>query len=450
MNKSKLLSLPLLLSMAFHAAAQVVPLVEISEPALHALQQSSMSQLKIVAQNITNHSFDYPFYCSRKLDIDEKQQRRSDQHSIRFEHFDGTMVLAVSGNYYGAYSAEKFSEGLRARQTFLSVVLPIARASVPVLQNNPQVQGYAIEVSHHVIGRTMGMPVERAENMMVYLPRKAAIQLVAAKSLQAEQAALLDARVFLNANPLSIWLTDDGQPPPNEGVRPQPVALALVPTVSARSGEAVANALPPAPNPAIDPAPRPPAAIPTPAPTPVPTPAAPATPAPLPGHDVSPLALAALQSSIQGISNHMVKELEPQAHFIVYAPPAFIAFRHQAYLEFSVSTALPESASASRYKLAALAFDEHISPLVRRVLSYFTGDQSFDGISFSTTVHTAAKPGLAVTKPLSVEFFFPLRALHCYESYDCTGQQLLDAGVVLVNGERVGLDLQLAEGGGRP
>ncbi len=40
--------------------------------------------------------------------------------------------------------------------------------------------------------------------------------------------------------------------------------------------------------------------------------------------------------------------------------------------------------------------------------------------------------------------------MHCYEAYDCTGQQLLDAGAVLIDGKRVGLDLQLAEGGGRP
>jgi hypothetical protein len=46
-----------------------------------------------------------------------------------------------------------------------------------------------------------------------------------------------------------------------------------------------------------------------------------------------------------------------------------------------------------------------------------------------------------------VEFFFPLSSLRCYEKYDCTGQQLLDAGTVLINGERVALDLQIAEGG---
>jgi len=47
----------------------------------------------------------------------------------------------------------------------------------------------------------------------------------------------------------------------------------------------------------------------------------------------------------------------------------------------------------------------------------------------------------------AVEFFFPVAFLRCYEKYDCTGQQLLDAGTVLINGERVALDLQIAEGG---
>jgi hypothetical protein len=86
------------------------------------------------------------------------------------------------------------------------------------------------------------------------------------------------------------------------------------------------------------------------------------------------------------------------------------------------------------------------------VLGYFKPDPKdapkFDGIGFSSTVHLAGK-----NQPSSgseaVEFFFPLDALRCYESYDCTGQQLIDAGTVLINGERVSLDLQIAEGSAR-
>ena len=166
--------------------------------------------------------------------------------------------------------------------------------------------------------------------------------------------------------------------------------------------------------------------------------------------DISPEALAAISSSIRSVNDQIVNELEPQAHLVAYAPPAVIAFRKQAYLELSVNTAIAEPPGTSRYKLAALAFDDHISPLIRRVLAHFPGDQSFDGISFSATVHRTLKTSAAQSAPLSVEFFFPLKDLRRYESYDCTSQQLLDAGTVLINGERVTLDLQLAEGLGRP
>jgi hypothetical protein len=150
---------------------------------------------------------------------------------------------------------------------------------------------------------------------------------------------------------------------------------------------------------------------------------------------------------LKPILDGMVKELDPQAHFVSYASPNFIAFRSGVYLELSVNSTLAESANASRYRLAALAFDDHIAHLIRPTLGYFKDDSQFDGLGFSSTLHLAAKPG-PNTNSEAVEFFFPFTALRCYERYDCTGQQLLDAGTVLINGERVSLDLQMAEGGG--
>jgi len=415
--------------------AQVVASGEITDPALRALQQQSFTDLKAVGQNITGYPFNFPFYLSRKLDIDEKVQKRTDQHSIRFEHLNGSTVLAISGNYYGAYAAEKFNDEQRARRTFQDVVVPILKAVVPTFQGNSSVQGYAVEVSHHVVSKTMGMPIERPENLMIYLPQAAAVKLVTAQSNMAMQGALIDAEVLLNAKQLSIWLTDEGGKPVEESAPPLPAPTALV-----------AAAAPPA-------APSSPAvnepAVPL-DPKPAPSPAPPIAPPSIVVRDSSPQAIAALQSSIQGASNHMLKELEPGAHFVTYAPPAFIPFHHQVYLELSMTTALSEPPDTSRYKLSALSFDEHISPLIRRVLTYFPGNQNFDGISFSTTVRSHVRPGVPPGKAISVEFFFPLDSLRRYESYDCTGQQLLNDGIVLINGERVQLDLQLAEGIGRP
>lgn len=418
-------------------SAQVVASVEITDPALRALQEKSFNDLKAVGENIANHQFKFPFYLSRKLDIDEKVQKRTDQHSIRFEHYNGSTVIAISGNYYGAYASDKFNEEQRARQTFQDVVDPILKAVVPTFQDNTSVQGYAIEVSHHVISKTMGMPVERPENLMIYFPQAAAVKLVAAESNMAMQGALIDADVLLNAKQLSIWLTEEESTSVKESAPPVAAPSILALTAPAGPASALLSHASSDSAPAIDP-------------KPIPAAAQPIAPRTIPLRDSSPQAIAALQSSIQGTSNHMLKELEPEAHFVTYAPPAFIPFHHQIYLELSVTTALVEPPDTSRYKLAALSFDEHISPLIRRVLTFFPGDQNFDGISFSTTVRLRTHPGASAAKALSVEFFFPLESLRRYESFDCTGQQLMKDGIVLINGERVQLDLQLAEGAGLP
>jgi hypothetical protein len=142
----------------------------------------------------------------------------------------------------------------------------------------------------------------------------------------------------------------------------------------------------------------------------------------------------------------MLLELEAQAHFVHYAPPCFIPFHNGLYLQISVTTTLPQSAAGSQYRLAALAFDQHISRLIRPVLVSFKDRSDFDGIDFSATVRLASdeKEG---GSPLAIEFIFPLKPLNLYADFDFTGQQLIDAGFVLLNGERVGLNLQAAEAG---
>ncbi|MGB8012073.1 MAG: hypothetical protein WCF68_10700, partial [Terriglobales bacterium] len=194
--------------------AQVVSPVEIKDAGLRVLQQQYMDELGRAGENILSNRFDYPFYLSRKLDLDQAQQQIADQSSIRFDFYKGKTVLAITGNYYAAYSAQKMTPGRRARSTFLNVVMPILKAVVPPFQNNDHVQGFAIEISHHIMGKVMGVSMERPENLMVFLPRSGAIKLLFAKDETAQQAALLQGEVFLNAQPISIWLNDAVPPPP--------------------------------------------------------------------------------------------------------------------------------------------------------------------------------------------------------------------------------------------
>jgi hypothetical protein len=136
----------------------------------------------------------------------------------------------------------------------------------------------------------------------------------------------------------------------------------------------------------------------------------------------------------------LVPELTPQAHFVDYAPPSFIAFHNGAYLQLSMNTDLEQPAGSSQYRIAAMAFESHISHVLRPVTKYFHDNPQFDGVDFSTTVH---QPGQSGSQ--SVEFVVSFATLLCYEKYDCTGQELINRSMVLINGERVALDLQRAE-----
>ena len=413
--------------------AQVVSPWEIKDPELSSLQQQYIEELQAAGRDILATHFDYPFYLSRKLDLDQAAQQRADQHSIRFDNYNGHSVLAITGNYYAAYSTQKMSEDQRARATFLAVVVPILKAAVPRFQSNHDVHGYAIEVSHHITGKVMGVGMERAENLMVFLPQRDAIRLIGSKSETVQQAALLEGKAFLNAQPITIWLSDDGprlaadHSASQEGEARESSAEVGAEDSQGDSPVVRSGASQPAP-----------ATVTKQKEAPAPLP---------PPRDTSPQALASLQTSGQEIIGRLVKEMDSQAHFVGYAPPRFIAFRQGIYLELSLNTSLPDSPSASRYRLAALAFDEHIAHLLRPTLEYFKGDQNFDGVGYSTTVHLSGKTGVASANSEAVEFFFPLSALRCYASYDCTGQQLVNQGTVLINGERVSLDLQIAEGG---
>jgi hypothetical protein len=410
---------------------QVLPSAEIKEPDLAALQERNMDDLKQLGGDILKLPTDYPFYLSRKLDLDESKQKWADQRSIQFDRYKDKVVLKITGNYFAAYSADQMNSDQRARQTFLQIISPILEDAVSHFQKNASLQAYAFEVSHHVLAKVGSVRVERPENVVVILPQAAAIRLVSAKDDSTRQAALLQGEVFVNAKPATIWLSGEGPQLAQEAPPEDPSTAAPSPATASAGvvhGEQDIDKLP--------------------SPVRLPTlePAKPAEP-PQPPRDTSPPALASLQSALQPILDGMVKELAPQAHFVSYASPSFIAFRSGVYLELSINTTLAEPPTASRYRLAALAFDDHVAHLIRPVLGYFKDDSRFDGVGFASTLHLANKTG-ASSNSQAVEFFFPFAALRCYARYDCTGQQLIEAGTVLINGERVSLDLQIAEGGG--
>lgn len=419
---SRFLLLAVVLCGASSLFSQIIPPMEMHDPAMRRLQQQHMKDLKEMRAGLKELHFPYDFYFSRKLDIDEPAQQQADQRSIRFEKYNNQTALEITGNYYAAYSDAYLDDDHRLRQTYIDVILPILQIVVPPLQSAREVDAFAVEISHHVCRKVIGVTGEYPENVVVVIPRELAARVVQTKDLIAQQNLMLDAEIYRNGQPTILWLAGerpvipedrsaDNQEPPPIHSSASPAHRGLLP--ASLASHANSSATPP---PELRGEPL---------------------------HDASPDALKALEDRFREPIEKLTKEQATTISFVPYAPPSFINFRQGAYLQISMSTKLDIRPTDSQYKLAALAFDREIAHLVRPVLSYFKEASGFDGVDFSTTVKFAEdKDGAHAT---AVEFVLPLAALNCFQQYDCTGQQLLDAGVVLINGERAGIQLQTAE-----
>ena len=406
------------------AVAQVLSPPEIKEPFQRRLQEQYLGDLKAIGTDVSAHKFPYRFYFSRVLDLEQDDQVRADQRSIRFARYNSQIVLQITGNYFASYSSELMDKHHRVRQTFNDVLLPILKVAAPHFANRDAFRAYALEISYHVRRKILGVSGESAENLVLILPRTAAEKLVNATTAEEQQAAVMEGAVYVDGEPFSLWLAGDELPDP-PAVHPQKKTRARKDAADDDDRTEVASI-----EPTVGAA----------------NPAAPTVSEKLlfepsiPIRTISPRDLDQLQSLHQPTLVKLVDALQPQAHFVAYAPPAFINFHNAAYLQLSMTTALDATAAGSRYKLAALAFDEHVDDLIRPVLSYFAENPGFEGVDFSTSVRLPGN-GTAV----AVEFLIPLKTLRCFAGYDCTGQQLINASFVLINGERVSLDLQAAE-----
>jgi hypothetical protein len=139
----------------------------------------------------------------------------------------------------------------------------------------------------------------------------------------------------------------------------------------------------------------------------------------------------------------LAKEGAAQFHFVEYAPPAFVIFHEQMALQLTLKNSLVFGpAKGSIYKRAAQSFDLFLAPQLKDLMARISPDVEFQLFDFS--VLNKLSPG---TKEASeaIEFICPRAALKKFVDAEITNQQLLDQSVILVNGVRIALNLQLVE-----
>src|SRR5271165_1067306 len=279
--------------------AQVITPVELSDPKAQRLQQRHLQTLMAIATEIEAHKFPYPFYFSRVLDVDLPKMQLADQRSIRFDTYKGQTVLEITGNYYAAYSADRMDSYARLKETFERVMMPMLQAEVPHFPDDSEFSAFALEVSHHVRQKVMGVISEHPENVTIIIPVPVAQKLVDAKTDDQKQAAILEAQVFLNGQPYSMWL-QEGAPSEEWKEKYAPLPAARKQTVeTANAG--TNNALSSNPSVAAN-------LMKTSTPT---------------MRIITPESLALLQRQNDDAITRLTKDLDKEAHFLPYAAPSF-------------------------------------------------------------------------------------------------------------------------------
>ena len=389
-----------------------------ADPYLRGVQAKYGPQLRELAAEITKQPFPYKFSLGSVVSKDAQQPDLHGPAAIRFAKYNGALALEISGNYSVSYTDTQITKNERARHTLTEVIVPILTAATETFHGQDVPRTYLIEVSHHIRSKVLGIPTEGIETIALFIPQLEAERLAHAKTVDDQQQALLDGTTYLNAQPFLVWLTQDE---PSQAEKDHILERSLVRQRGPETAVTINDFQPSPERPLVserllkpaDPIKR----------------------------KIDPLSIEQLNEKYKDLLVRLVRDLDPQMHFASYAPPTFIEFNGRKYLQLSVNTTLAAHDVGSRYKLAALAFDDHISHFIRPTLAILPETGDWDGVVFSAILKAEGDESTAE----AVEFFFQDPWLRSYKNYDLNGQQLIDRGLVLIDGERAQIDLLKAE-----
>lgn len=407
---------------ASSAFAQVSPL-EISNPKLRFAEQEYLPQLQYLQHTIGETQFPLPFVLTRYVGLDPARQASMDPRGLEFVYFQNRMLLKTSGFYTAAFNSDQLSQNERASRTFQEVIVPILRLVEDQLSLNVKCDGVGFEIAYHVRAARNSSDFEGREILAVVLERADAIALASASGNEQRQIILNRSGVYVDAKPFRLSL---GQKDP------------LNEQMFAEAGQAM-SASPASPAGVRD-------SMPSPRFMPAST------------SNTSHLATAAdsnsagspprsaadvdrLQAQYQPQIDALQKENGAQFHLVDYAPPSFALYHKQLVLQLTLrNPAAFEKSTSSIYKRAARTFDLFLAPELKALVPKVPVDQ-VEQLEFSILNNLGnEKDGSE-----AIEFICPAKSIQSFVEDGITSQELIDQSLVLVNGVRINLHLELVE-----
>ena len=422
-TRTSLVIAALLLSSAWRMGfAQVSP-DEIRDPQLKALEKSHLSQLRAANQEISRLRFPFPLMLSRYVGLDLKQQTGADTRGLEFVKFHDRIVLKVTGNYNAAYNAALLTDNQRAGRVVEEVISPMLSILCRGFSPRDDFSRLGFEISFHARRREPGYDYEGKEILVLVLDRRDALAWAKSRDMEERQGILDRSEIYLNGKPYGLALGErDPYPVGDGGDERQTVAA------KPASGPSNSRIL-------AAPVNRPPAIVTAPTPT-----AAPLAAAASKGEGRSEL-----QSRYQSELAALDREGRAHFHFVDYAPPDFVTFRNQTYLQMTMrNPTVFDRDTTSIYRRAAQTFDLFLAPSLKSLVAKAPSGPQIAGLDITVLVEAKSQSG---TSPSSeaFEFICPAQPTRRFAEADITNQELINESVILVNGVRIALELQRVE-----
>jgi hypothetical protein len=422
------------------AYGQVGP-AEITNPQLKAAEQAYLPQMLELNRAVAGIKFPFAFMLSRYAGLAPKEQIGADTRGLEFVHFHDRLVLKLTGNYNAAYSVDLLTPNQRANRVFDDVVVSVLRLLPDHFSSHDQFDAFGFEIAYHIRTHGRGFEYEGKEILVLVMDKPDALNFIIGKDDTKRQEALNRSEIYLNGKLFGFALgmrdpfdaealehsVRSRTPAANSGETP---AQSTISQHAAAQGPQYQQAilhepvlqLPKSQVTAKD------------IPSQKETEPSAASPRPDPDNLQKKYQLQLDALATQGASRH---------HFVDYAPPSFVVFRNQIALQLTLRNPTSfDKDITSIYKRAAQSFDLFLAPQLKPILDKVPDTSELSSLDITVIDELAAKSSQSSE---AVEFIFPLKVLRRFVDSEITNQELIDQSVVLVNGVRIALNLQLVE-----
>jgi hypothetical protein len=381
-----------LLAAVTSAFSQVSP-TEVVNPRARADEQKYLPQLVSLQQSIGASDFPFTFRLARYLDAKPGERAALDSNGIEFVSFQQRVVLKISGFYRVSYDAVQLSRNARAGQVMQEAILPILRLVAKHIPLSNDYDGIGFEVLYDARDTRSSYDFEGHEVLTAVFTPEHARALANAKTDAERQEIINDSDIYVNAKPFGLELGQ--QDPLNlEAIKPP------VPQKTEDWSSSVSDSLRRA------------------------------------VADTEP----ALTPAISRTRAASVPTSADQAASAVGGAPLPEADGDQKLLHFTLENTLSfDKGESSIYKRAAQSFDLFLAPELKGISKQLPTDASFDALHFSVLNNLGAK------KNETIEYICPMDSMRAFVENKITSQDLINKSMVLVNGVRIGLTLQLVE-----